>query len=374
MLATAALAMDCGGHGTFAENCCKCDAGYAGSTCMECAPGYAKGMVNGEMMCGNGRDGTACTDDGMFPFFGCGSVGTCKDSNTSSKTFPCVCRDLQGTVVSCATKYVEKQTTCSPRGARMYTAFPNEPRLDLPFSLTVVTCGETSPSLMMVPAYKEDGVTMNSCSNRTGETGGFAAECVMPSNGEGNATVSVNCRDGVVLTNLNAELSTRDMAEFTYSGMIVTKDNFFVSSQENPANRNKFKVCASRVVPVAAGSSQMETIWVPVDGHNDDVSRRDEDFTIVSEDDANKNRAAGNLEGVGGDDCCDGLKIGFCLPLWAFLLLWLLMALCLGFLGFALHKNKNEIEAKKNNEKYEKFNTDAEMIEHAAKEADDDDI
>ena len=368
LFATSVMGRDCGNHGTFEENCCVCDAGYAGNTCTECASGYS--LVDG--LCGNGRDGTSCTDDGSYPFIGCGGAGECSNSQ-AGKVFPCTCTDLKGNEVSCATKLIEKNS-CAPRGARMYTSFPNSPRIGLPFSLTVVTCDVVSPSLMMVPAYKEDGLTENFC-NRTGEFGGFSNECVISHDSDVNSTsINTACTEGIVLTNLNAELNTKGMAEYTFAGLNVSNSNFYINNEENAANRNKFKICMSTSVPVVSGSKTMETVWVPVDGHNELVSTRDEQFSVVSDEDATNNRAATGLDDAEGGDCCDGLKIGFCLPLWAFLLLWLLMALCLGFLGFALHKNKNEIEAKKNNEKYEKFNTDAEMIEHAAKEADDDDI
>eukprot|EP01060_Flectonema_neradi_P037929 TRINITY_DN779_c0_g2_i1.p1 TRINITY_DN779_c0_g2~~TRINITY_DN779_c0_g2_i1.p1 ORF type:complete len:381 (+),score=101.75 TRINITY_DN779_c0_g2_i1:52-1194(+) len=372
LIAVAFATKECKNGGVLVDNCCVCETGYTGTLCDECSAGFV--MLNGK--CGNGRDGTACTDDGAFPFFGCGGVGSCSFNNQSEKVFPCKCTDIQQHPVSCADKLVGL-SSCAPAGPRMYTPFPNAPQQDKAFSLTVLGCKMMpTPSILLIPAFKEDGLTPNECDGKTGEFAGLDPSCVIGNDAEANATVNVECREGVVLNNLAVEASGgNDMAEYTFAGLVVSKDNFYISGTEiaGTHNRNQFKVCTSSVEYVVPGQPETEIVWNAVDTHNTGVDSRTPEFHILGLDDMHP-RGAGSLEGEAGGDCCDGLKIGFCLPLWAFLLLWLLMALCLGFLGFALHKNKNEIEAKKNNEKYEKFNTDAEMIEHAAKEADDDDI
>eukprot|EP01060_Flectonema_neradi_P006832 TRINITY_DN14690_c0_g1_i1.p1 TRINITY_DN14690_c0_g1~~TRINITY_DN14690_c0_g1_i1.p1 ORF type:complete len:377 (+),score=100.73 TRINITY_DN14690_c0_g1_i1:61-1191(+) len=367
LLAATAFGKECK-YGTLEDNCCVCEAGYEGELCDSCTPGY----VEHEGRCSNGRDGAPCSNDGLFPYFGCGGAGECSVNSKSESVLPCVCKDLQQNIVSCANKIIG-ETTCMPQGVRMYTPFPNSPQFDNPFSLTVVTCSETSPKLMLVPAFKEDGLTENRCDSRTGDFGGFPSECVMSGSVGGDTTVSSDCLDGIVLTNLNSTDPGKNMAEFTYAGLVISKNDFRINSGDNYENRKWFKVCASKVVPISPGSVETETIWKSVDGHDESVGSRAQSFRILGDEDINVH-SAGNLESVGGDDCCDGLKIGFCLPLWAFLLLWLLMALCLGILGYTLHKTKNEIESYRNGKKYEVFDTDAEMIEHAAKTADDDDI
>ena len=79
------------------------------------------------------------------------------------------------------------------------------------------------------------------------------------------------------------------------------------------------------------------------------------------------NRGSAGLDGIMGDNgCCDGLKLGDgCLPLWAFILLWLLMLGCLAGLAYMMRKHNAELEQNKNNQKYEQFCADAEMMDLA---------
>eukprot|EP01064_Diplonema_japonicum_P029559 TRINITY_DN481_c0_g1_i1.p1 TRINITY_DN481_c0_g1~~TRINITY_DN481_c0_g1_i1.p1 ORF type:complete len:387 (+),score=135.81 TRINITY_DN481_c0_g1_i1:82-1242(+) len=357
-----------------ADGCCVCHQGYmnstAGEACAACAEGY---FMDGAGRCSNGRAGSECSAGKDFPYFGCsgkeGQYGSCTSGAGGRTEFPCVCRDQTGQVADCG-EVIASRKECYPSGPRMFTTFPNEPTVEKKFSLTLIGCGNNADDeYVVIPAYYNDNVQNETSCEKMGAkfpeisdecrfTNGVDEPVVALGWGEGtSANASAVCKKGVFLSGWreNNGGANRGMSEVTFSGITM------METGEETEPETFYRLCKKTVLPGKDG----ETVWQEVANHNSGVTERDYTFKL----------GRGPFGTTSDGECCEGLKIGsLCMSLWVFLLLWLLMALCLGVLGYSLHKNKNEIEAKKNNQKYEKFDVDAEMNDLAAKEADDDDI
>eukprot|EP01059_Diplonema_ambulator_P010517 TRINITY_DN2053_c1_g1_i10.p1 TRINITY_DN2053_c1_g1~~TRINITY_DN2053_c1_g1_i10.p1 ORF type:complete len:397 (+),score=167.40 TRINITY_DN2053_c1_g1_i10:77-1267(+) len=366
------------------DGCCVCVAGYVNSTtnpgaaCSECAAGYMRDSTG---VCSNGRAGSECVSGKDFPYFGCsgpeGQYGECTKGPGGRLVFPCVCRDKSGQVTDCGAVIAGKKSGCYPTGPRMYTTFPNEPTVEKKFSLTLIGCGNRAEDeYLVIPAYYDDAMeNKTSCEAMGNKIGEVGSECRFDSGeepvvslgwgSEGSSSGSVNgtgttCKNGFLLSGWkeDSDGALNGMSEMTYAGIT------FTDTGRKTEAETYYRLCKRVDLPGGKG----ETMWQEIANHNAVVDERDDTFKVARGDAA---RGAAGMDG----ECCEGLKIGsFCMDLWIFLLLWLLMACCLGILGYTLHKNKNEIEAKKNNQKYEKFDVDAEMNDLAAKQDEDDDI
>ncbi|KAJ9456923.1 hypothetical protein DIPPA_22315 [Diplonema papillatum] len=368
------------GNGEKIDDCCVCNPGWeigADFLCSACADGYV--MDSTGNVCSNGRDGAPCQSNLNYPYWGCThngyKLGDCK----AGGVFPCVC-----STGNCDQEIADLQTNghCYPKGTRMYTPFPNQPIKDMDFSLTFVGCDLTADdTYAVIPAFNEDLTEENPCSELPiTSTAGIECERV---NGQ-RAVINETCSSFLLKQLSPSGVNNKGMTEYTFQPLVVQEGGFRGTLDQRAAANNKefkkdtpifeketyFRVC--KLISVE-GKSGMEKAWAEVANHDHGVKERDFIFKISKEALYDPRGAASDLSGD-GPDCCDGLKLGpACLPLWAFLLLWLLMAFCLGGMGYMLHKNKNEIEAQKNNEKYEKFNVDAEMSAMAARQAEEDD-
>ncbi|KAJ9460991.1 hypothetical protein DIPPA_14321 [Diplonema papillatum] len=396
VLATAQT-KDCG-NGVYVttNECCVCDLGWERNpttlSCTECAVGFFWDEVNN--VCSNGRKNSPCSTGLEYPLWGCSIGGQAIGECSAGNKFPCNC-----TSGNCEQTVAERQTSCYPTGTRMYTSFPNQPLIGQAHSLTFVGC-KLSPSdvYAVIPAYTDDLSMERTCGSLdTNYTAGgvIPPPCRFISGSQEAHIGNTSACDGSVgfsITNLREESKkpakhTQGMSEFTFEPITIYEDVFRGTLEQKAAaaaaeagkdvpiheKETYFRVCKLVTVMTNDGGSDEE--WQEVAGHDHQVEKRDFMYKVAKESIYDENtRAAAGMDGEDGESCCDGLKLGpICLPLWAFLLLWLLMACCLGAMGYSLHKNKNEIEAQKNNEKYEKFNVDAEMSAMAAKQAEDDD-
>eukprot|EP01064_Diplonema_japonicum_P030483 TRINITY_DN5196_c0_g1_i1.p1 TRINITY_DN5196_c0_g1~~TRINITY_DN5196_c0_g1_i1.p1 ORF type:complete len:565 (+),score=153.84 TRINITY_DN5196_c0_g1_i1:43-1737(+) len=344
----------CGIGGSQQGDCCVCKLGWAkdvDGACTKCTKGFYGSKFG---YCTNTRPGSQCIPGKAAPL-GCGR-GSCTRQG-ESYVFPCNC----GSTGLDESTFCENKKTCLPNGPSVYTPFPNRPVANEPFNVLVVGCElSKDDEYMLIPTWKNqaDGVK-NTCGDMQSsefETSG----CSFVS---GDVAPPTNCSKGVHVKGPHGVFYDdvkRSNARASITGVTLSK------AYLNGNDKLEFTVCSKgmRMAP----SGEMEEVWRTIDGHNEDVSMRDESFMV------DLVRNVRSAPGGGDGECCEGLKIGsLCLPLWVFLLLWLLMACCVGVLGYALHKNKNDIEGIKNNQKYENFGQDAEMLDLAAANASDDD-
>ena len=219
---------------------------------------------------------------------------------------------------------------------------------------------------LVVPQYKSGNTeTPNECENNNERD--FVATCRFNETRQFiNPTTAcpkgVMIDGGVVMSGDNRATITDFI--FDRSSMDVADGEMMINTEAG-INKAAYMVCRQEM---SLGGTP---VWRRIDSHNEFVDKRDEGF-VIDEVQSPSVRGAAGGEG-GSSDCCDGLDIGFCLYLWLFILLWLLMALCLGALGYAIWKNKNELELNKNNQRYETFDQ-AEMNDFAAASSDEEDL
>ncbi|KAJ9460985.1 hypothetical protein DIPPA_14331 [Diplonema papillatum] len=391
-LASADTTPDCG-HGVMVDTCCVCDGGWKLSgnpaKCMACADGYV--MDASGDFCSNGRDGSLCDSGREYPYWGCSVGGVAIGSCDSGGRFPCRC-----TGGTCEQTIASNQgDKCFPVGTRMHTTFPNQALVEKPFSLTFVGCQLAADDVYVVlPAFTDDLTEERHCATLgNAEDGNVPADCVFDMAQPDHDAVIGNgtCpgTSGFMLKNLEVQVPSEDgMTEATFMSVYIYSAAFGGTPAQrkaaNDAERGNdyqileketyFRVCKRVEVAKAAGGN--EYAWAEVASHDHKVAERDFIFKISPRAVYDPTRAAAAGDDGSSEECCEGLKLGpGCLPLWAFLLIWVIMACCLGAMGFTLHKSKAEINAQKNNEKYEKFNVDAEMSAMAEKQAaEDEDI
>ncbi|KAJ9456924.1 hypothetical protein DIPPA_22332 [Diplonema papillatum] len=365
-------------NGEMEGTCCHCDPGWkvVNGVCSECAEGYVYDSKN--RVCSNGRPGAPCRDTFEYPYFGCAvngeSIGKCTDG-----VFPC---DCSANGASCE-KLAAAKSPCYPKGTRMYTSFPNEARVGYPYSLTFVGCQlEKEDYYAVIPAFSDDLASERKCSSlQATATGGIVSDCVFKDGKTamlGNTTCSGT--SGFILKGLTEQQNgtTNGLTEYTFQDITMTEEALVGSAADRKqGNRNSpreketyFRVC--KFTSVLGAAEAMDVAWVEVANHDSGVDKRDSMYKI-SKSQPNDLRGAADDEEEKAS-CCAGLKLGsLCLPLWAFLCLWVATAVCIGGLGFLFFKNSKAISAHRGNEKYEKFNIDAEMSAMAAKQADEDD-
>ncbi|KAJ9456236.1 hypothetical protein DIPPA_24353 [Diplonema papillatum] len=335
-LCAVACAAACGSGGQLVGDCCVCRKGWAkGATgdCTECAPGFY-GSESG--FCTNSQNGSACYDGYPAPM-GCGA-GFCTQVTINgqvAKVFPCNCGNSQMT----ESTFCQYPSTCLPHGPSLYTTFPNRPVTNEPFNLLVVGCSlDKDDAYLIIPARKNG--RDNTCEEM--DLNKMHPECRF--NGT-EATPSAGCAAGIAIegvlkthVDVNRGSTTR-----TAAVGITFPDAFLVDGPD-------FLVCHESTRTTRTGV--VEAVWRPLDGHDEYVSKRDHHFTV----DTVRNAYSGAAAGEGDERCCEGLKIGsFCLPLWLFILLWVLMALCMGAVGFQMVQHKRDIDDWQYNKKFEAF-------------------
>eukprot|EP01060_Flectonema_neradi_P040441 TRINITY_DN9209_c0_g1_i1.p1 TRINITY_DN9209_c0_g1~~TRINITY_DN9209_c0_g1_i1.p1 ORF type:complete len:382 (+),score=88.47 TRINITY_DN9209_c0_g1_i1:68-1213(+) len=350
-------------HGDEVNGCCVCHMGWdldGAGQCTVCAKGFYGGIEEG--VCTNTRPGSPCFNGRAAPF-GCGAKGVCGSSN-GADVFPCAaCTDSTLDPVT----YCRFPKKCLPNGPHMYTPFPNRPVTGKRFNILVVGCDlQENDKYLIIPQYKSGNTeTPNEC--EINNEADFSASCRFNETRQFIQPTSACPKgvfiDGGMVMNGDNRATITDVV-FDRTSMDLAPGEMMVNARAG-IDKSAYMVCRKEM------SLDGTPVWRRIDSHNEFVDMRDDRFVIDEVQSPSERGAAGM--GYDGEDCCDGLEIGFCLPLWAFILLWLLMALCLGALGYALWKNKNELEMNKNNQKYEKFDQ-AEMNDFAANSSDEEDL
>eukprot|EP01063_Lacrimia_lanifica_P037848 TRINITY_DN7908_c0_g1_i2.p2 TRINITY_DN7908_c0_g1~~TRINITY_DN7908_c0_g1_i2.p2 ORF type:complete len:284 (+),score=122.21 TRINITY_DN7908_c0_g1_i2:451-1302(+) len=279
---------------------------------------------------------------------GCGSKGQCtvvtNADGVQEHRFPCVT--------------APKPSACAPAGPTIYTPFPNRPLVGEPFNILVVGCGlSETDRYLIIPGAKE-------CTNMNNHM--FEDQCIFEGT---DVTPNGNCTNGVMVLG-GVTTPTYDAARKSYTRATI-KDVVFDEDYMERVVGNSFRVCYPSTT--VSESGDLIPIYRALPGHNEHVSRRDTEFLIDAEASYTRGAPLGAaLDGL--EICCEGLKLGeWCLPLWLFLLLWLLMASCLCLLLLTMRRTNKDLDDYKNNLKYEKFAADAEMLDLAAGEQDDSD-
>eukprot|EP01065_Artemidia_motanka_P029267 TRINITY_DN3540_c0_g1_i1.p2 TRINITY_DN3540_c0_g1~~TRINITY_DN3540_c0_g1_i1.p2 ORF type:complete len:436 (+),score=146.08 TRINITY_DN3540_c0_g1_i1:103-1308(+) len=375
------------GNGEFSARtgCCVCNVGYKdGSTpsspCSVCAEGFYR--TSPTAPCTNGRPGSECVAGAAFPA-GCGQRGTCSTGSGGRMIFPCATCDspLMDPATNCK-EYKRKDdgslavqpdvgmpgtswATCLPKGPRMYTPFPNPAVVEKPFNLIIVGCDVKQAAEYLVIPGEKSCQQMNTA---------LDASCVFTSSAP--KAISDKCKETGWRCNGCVTFENSGQTEVGMSEVTISNITYNTGSLDTKTIN--LKLCQQMTRMKADGST--EKFWFEVDAHNTQGYMRAETFPrgVDGGSDDPAVRGAAGLGGDGGDggNCCEGLKLGDgCLPLWAFLLLWLLMAALLGILALMLHKNQKEIDMEKNNQKFSNFGTDKELMDMAAEPgaADDDD-